>query len=397
MNFKIVSTDINSLKPNPKNNNKHSSTQIKRLAKIIEHQGFRNPIIVSKNSGFIVSGHARLLASKELNLKKVPVIFQEFKSYEQEYAFMTADNEIARWAILDIKKLKFETQNWDIDPKLFGLNIFEIKKDSEKEESLPEQTLENELNISIGDVFTLGEHRLMCGDATNPDHVKKLMNKKQADLCVTDPPYNVDYGNNPDKFETIKRKKIKYRPIKNDKLKDLDFKSFLKKSFENCNSIMKEGASIYSFYAQSESVNFVTAFTEANFKLAQIIIWKKNSIVIGKYDYQMKHEPVLYGWKKGAAHKWCSNRKQTTILEFNKPQKSRLHPTMKPVDLLSYLILNSSENENDIVVDFFLGSGSTLIACEKNNRTCYGMELNPSYCEVIIKRWEKYTGRKANV
>lgn len=239
------------------------------------------------------------------------------------------------------------------------------------------------IKVKEGDVFILGNHRLMCGDATNPEHVKKLMNNKKVDLFLTDPPYNVSYvGATKDKLT-----------IQNDSLCDSEFRLFLKDSFQNANDVMKEGSSFYIFHADSEGYNFRGALRDVNLSLKQTLIWVKNALVMGRQDYQWKHEPILYGWKEGAPHNWYSDRKQTTTLEFDKPLKNELHPTMKPIELCIYLIKNSSK-KHDIILDLFAGSGSTLLACEYTKRYGYMMELDPQYCNVIIQRYQKLTGLK---
>lgn len=247
-----------------------------------------------------------------------------------------------------------------------------------------EVDLEPPKRAKIGDIWQLGNHRLMCGDSTNKNNVEKLMDNNKADLLLTDPPYNVDYeGKTKDSLK-----------MKNDSMDDSNFKQFLIDAFSNANDVMKDGASFYIWHADSEGYNFRSACKDVSWKVRQCLIWNKNAMVMGRQDYQWKHEPCLYGWKDGASHNWYSDRKQTTILEFKKPLRNDLHPTMKPIDLFSYQIKNSSKN-NDIVLDLFGGSGSTLIACEQLNRICYMMEFDPHYVDVIIYRWEKLTNRKA--
>lgn len=221
----------------------------------------------------------------------------------------------------------------------------------------------------------------MCGDSTQKDDIMRLMNKQDADMLLTDPPYNVDY-------EGVAGK------IQNDNMENTEFYNFLKSAFTNMFESVKEGGSVYVFHADTEGLNFRKAFMDAGFKLAQCLIWVKNTFVMGRQDYQWKHEPILYGWKEGTAHYFIDNRSQSTVLEFDKPIKNEEHPTMKPIDLLVYLIKNSSK-ENQLILDLFGGSGSTLIAAEQSKRICYMMELDPKYCDVIIKRWETLTGKKA--
>lgn len=235
-----------------------------------------------------------------------------------------------------------------------------------------------------GDVWILGKQRLMCGDSAQKEDVMHLMNNQDADMLLTDPPYNVDYVGKTS--EALK--------IKNDNMSDNQFYEFLKKVFENMYSVTKEGASIYVFHADTEGLNFRKAFKDAGYKLAECLIWKKDCFVMGRQDYQWQHEPILYGWKEGAAHHFINDRTQSTILEFDRPRQSSLHPTMKPIDLVARLLKNSSK-ENDKILDLFGGSGSTIIAAEQLNRNCYTMELDPKYCDVIVKRWESLTNKEA--
>ena len=238
--------------------------------------------------------------------------------------------------------------------------------------------------VKRGDIWKLGEHRVMCGDSTKLEDVQALMNGQYADILITDPPYNVDYtGKTKDKLK-----------IQNDKMSDEGFREFLKDTFLNADSVLKDGGVFYIWHADSEGYNFRGACHDVNWNIRQCIIWNKNSMVMGRQDYHWKHEPCLYGWKEGAAHYWGSDRKQTTILNFDRPTRSKLHPTTKPIELMEYQIINNSK-ANEIVLDLFGGSGSTLIASEKLHRKCNAMELDEKYCDVIIERWEQFTGLKA--
>lgn len=236
----------------------------------------------------------------------------------------------------------------------------------------------------LGDIYQLGRHRLMCGDSTRIEDVEKLMNNNLADLLVTDPPYNVNYEGKT--ADTLK--------IKNDNMNNDSFHQLLYNAFANAYSVMKDGASFYVWYASKEVVNFQTSIEEAGLTIKQELIWNKNSMVMGKQDYQWKHEPCLYGWKETASHNWYSDRKQTTVIDIDRPTKSRLHPTMKPISLFDYQIKNSSKKD-DAILDLFGGSGTTIMACEQNGRISYSMELDPKYIDVIIERWEQFTGEKA--
>lgn len=236
----------------------------------------------------------------------------------------------------------------------------------------------------LGDIYELGNHRLICGDSTDLNVIEKLSAGEKADMFLTDPPYNVDYeGGTKDKLK-----------IMNDKMDTESFRLFLRDAFSNADSVMRNGAVFYIWHADSESYNFRGACIDIGWKIRECLIWKKNSMVLGRQDYQWQHEPCLYGWKDGASHLWASDRKQTTILEFDKPVRNDLHPTMKPIPLIAYQISNNT-HEGDIILDLFGGSGSTMIACEQLKRRCFMSELDPKYVDVIIDRWEKFTGEKA--
>lgn len=246
-----------------------------------------------------------------------------------------------------------------------------------------QEIFDDKLDIQIGDVYKLGNHYIMCGDATNPEHVKKLMNNNYADLLLTDPPYNVNYeGATVDKLT-----------IQNDNMDDSTFRLFLRNAFHNAFSHLKDGASYYIFHADIEGYNFRGALIDNDIILRQTLIWAKNSLVLGRQDYHWQHEPILYGWKGGASHNWYSDRKQTTLLNFNRPQRNELHPTIKPLDLLIYLITNSTK-KGDSVLDLFGGSGSTLLAAEHTNRSAFIMELDPQFVNVIINNYKRLTGIK---
>lgn len=238
-----------------------------------------------------------------------------------------------------------------------------------------------EYETQPGDLYLLGRHRLLCGDSTKAEEVAKLMGGDAAALLLTDPPYNVDYEGSAGK-------------IQNDNMEDSAFRTFLRDAFQAADGQMKPGAAFYIWHADTEGYNFRGACRDVGWNIRQCLIWSKNTMVLGRQDYHWKHEPCLYGWKDGAAHHWYSDRKQTTVLEFDKPQRSEEHPTMKPVPLFAYQIKNNTQ-PGDAVLDLFGGSGTTLIACEQIGRTCYLMELDPRFCDVIVKRWEKLTGDKA--
>ena len=390
--------DIAELIENPRNPNKHPEEQLKILAKVIKQNGWRQPITVSKLSGFIVKGHGRLQAAKLLGCEKVPVDYQEYENESLEYADLMADNRIAELSEMDNKKLLELFQEFDVGEVDFDLSGYteEFYKElaaafDEYEgpellgdpDEVPEEV---ETRCKRGDIWQLGNHRLMCGDSTVITDVEKLMNGMKADLFLTDPPYNVNY-------EGATSEKLK---IKNDNMGDAQFRQFLCDAFSAADMVMKEGAVFYIWHADSEGYNFRGACKDVGWTVRQCLIWNKNAMVMGRQDYHWKHEPCLYGWKDGASHLWASDRKQTTVIDFNKPSRNGEHPTMKPVGLFDYQIQNNTKG-GDVVLDLFGGSGTTLIACEQNKRIAYLMELDPHYCDVIITRWETLTGKKAEL
>lgn len=382
----IVMMPVSELKPHPKNPNSHSKEQIKRLAEILSYQGWRYPIKVSKLSGYITSGHGRLEAARFLGLDEVPVSFQDYADTDQEYADIVADNAIASWSELDFSAINREIENFspDFNIDLLGIDGFKIdvaEKGLTDADSVPENV---DTRAKRGDVWILGNHRLMCGDSTSMTDVEKLMAGEKADMVWTDPPYNVNYEGGTG------------MKIMNDKMSDSDFRRFLTDAFSSMAAFTKPGGSIYVAHADFEGYNFRGACRDSGWLIKQCLIWKKSSLVMGRQDYQWIHEPILYGWLDGGSHNWFGDRKQTTVLEFDKPSRNAEHPTMKPVELVEYCIENSSR-PNNIVVDLFGGSGTTLVSCEKVGRVCRTMELDPRYCDVIIKRWEDYTGQQATL
>lgn len=385
------------IRPFEQNAKKHPDSQLKALARIVQKVGWRQPVLVNKDHEIIV-GHGRWFAYQkyqdEYKLKPIWVMNDRGQtihgepensplSHEDELAYRYADNKLneSDWDMsLVIEGLKFlDSQNYDIT--LTGFDKDLLLEEDEKDNAIPTDA---PAVAKLGDVWALGRHRLMCGDATSLEAVTALMGDKKADLYLTDPPYNVDYtGKTKDALK-----------IENDKKTDVDFRQFLKDAFTNVNTVLKAGAVFYIWHADSEGYNFRGACHDIDWKVRQCLIWNKNSMVMGRQDYHWKHEPCLYGWKEGASHLWNADRAQVTVLNFDRPSKSEQHPTMKPVELLSYLMCNNTKGE-DIVLDTFGGSGSTLIAAEKTGRTCFMMELDPKYCDVIIKRYEEYSGKKA--
>ena len=335
------------------------------------------------------------MAAKKLGLEFVPCLEAGHLSAAQKKAYIIADNKLALNAGWDdaILRVEFEAlKELDFDLTLTGFSLDELS-DFEIEELAPEyeedadgEVIEPpaEPKTKEGDVWVLGKHRLMCGDSTSIDALEKLCNNQLVDMWLTDPPYNVAYEGKTKEALTIK----------NDSMSDDDFRQFLRDCYVAADAVMKPGAVFYIWHADSEGYNFRGAAKDANWKVRQCLIWKKSTLVMGRQDYHWKHEPCLYGWKDGAGHLWASDRKQTTILEFDKPSRNGEHPTMKPVDLFSYCLLNNTKG-GDIVLDSFGGSGTTIIACEKNGRVGYLMELDPKYCDVIINRWQTLTGKEA--
>jgi DNA modification methylase len=392
MSEELKLVDIDKLVPYARNSRTHSDEQIKQIQASIREFGFVNPVLIDGKFN-IIAGHGRILAAKAEGIEKVPCVFVSHLTEAQKKAYMLADNKLALNAGWDMEMLKIEIeelQGLDFDLSLTGFDDLEISAMFDENKEVVEDDFDVDAAIpeepitKLGDVWLLGKHRLACGDSTSGEVFVKLMAGQEADLVLTDPPYNVDYvGKTKDSLK-----------IENDKMQDEQFLQFLTDAFTRMYEHSKKGAAIYIFHSDSEGYNFRTAFKQAGYSLRQCLIWVKNSLVMGRQDYQWKHEPILYGWKDGASHAWYADRKQTTLVEFDRPQKSAEHPTMKPIGLCGYFIANSSK-EGDIVLDTFGGSGSTLIACEQIGRTCYIVELDEKYCDVIIKRYETFTGEKA--
>lgn len=390
--IKELKTD--DLIPYINNSRTHDESQVNQIAASIKEFGFLNPVIVDGEHG-IIAGHGRVMAAKKLGLEFVPCLEAGHLSAAQKKAYIIADNKLALNAGWDdaILRVEFEAlKELDFDLTLTGFSLDELS-DFEIEELAPEyeedadgEVIEPpaEPKTKEGDVWVLGKHRLMCGDSTSIDALEKLCNNQLVDMWLTDPPYNVAYEGKTKEALTIK----------NDSMSDDDFRQFLRDCYVAADAVMKPGAVFYIWHADSEGYNFRGAAKDANWKVRQCLIWKKSTLVMGRQDYHWKHEPCLYGWKDGAGHLWASDRKQTTILEFDKPSRNGEHPTMKPVDLFSYCLLNNTKG-GDIVLDSFGGSGTTIIACEKNGRVGYLMELDPKYCDVIINRWQTLTGKEA--
>ena len=392
MTPKIETRSVADLIPYAANSRTHSDAQVAQIAASIKEFGWTNPILVAGDDT-IIAGHGRLLAARKLALVEVPVIVLDHLSKSQQRALVIADNQLALNAGWNMDMLKAEIEDLQLDD--FDLNIlgFDDKFLDGLLEPEPTAGLTDEDAVPevpetpktvLGDVWVLGNHRLMCGDSTSIDALEKLTEGRLVDMWLTDPPYNVAYeGGTKEKLT-----------IQNDSMGDGDFRQFLRDAYVAADAVMKAGAVFYIWHADSEGYNFRGAAKDAGWQVRQCLVWKKSSLVMGRQDYYWQHEPCLYGWKEGAAHLWATDRKQTTILEFNKPSRNGEHLTMKPVELFEYQMLNNTKGA-DLVLDSFGGSGTTIIAAEKHGRYGRLMELDPKYCDVIIKRWQDFTGKKA--
>jgi len=383
--------DVSELIPYVRNARTHSEAQVSQIAASIREFGFLSPILVAEDNT-ILAGHGRLAAALKLGLKKVPCVKENHLTETQKRAYIIADNKLslnAGWdnELLAVELSELEGADFNLD--LLGFDeaelssIFDADKDVSDDDFDVEKELKEPCFSKTGDIWTLGRHRVICGDATKLETYKTLLENTKVNLVVTDPPYNVNYEGAAGK-------------IKNDNMEDDKFYQFLFNSFVNMEQAMADDASIYVFHADTEGLNFRKAFQDAGFYLSGCCIWKKPSLVLGRSPYQWQHEPCLYGWKKKGKHKWYAGRKETSVWEFEKPKKNADHPTMKPIALLAYPIKNSSMT-NSLVLDPFAGSGSTLIACEQTGRICYAIELDEKYCDVIVKRYIEQVGNDKSV
>lgn len=378
-NLKIVVKDISELKAY-ENNPRKNDQAVDAVASSIKEFGFKVPVIIT-NENVIVAGHTRIKACEKLGITKVPCIVADDLNEDQIRAFRLVDNRTAEIADWDLDKLKLEFDNIDLDLDEFGFEELQKKlSDDQEDDDFDETDALPEVAYSQkGDVFELNGHRLMCGDSTDPSTVATLMNGAIADMIFTDPPYNVDYEG------------ATGMKIKNDKQKDDEFLAFLNNSFACMANSLKAGGAVYCCHADTEGLNFRTAFKGAGLKLSSCLIWLKNSLVLSRQDYHWRHEPILYGWKEGAGHYFAEDRTQDTIWEYDKPKANYLHPTMKPIPLVARAISNSSR-KNELVLDLFGGSGTTLIASDKLDRRAFLMELDERYVDVIVKRYLSLKG-----
>lgn len=383
--MQVQSMKISEVKPYP-NNPRNNDDGVEAVANSIKEFGWQQPIVVDKDNVIIV-GHTRYKAAKKLGMDKVPVVVASNLSDEQVRAYRLADNKTGELTDWDMRLLDDELADIaDIDMSDFGFDLDLDDDEVEVQEDDFDDEIPEEPKSKLGQIYQLGRHRLMCGDSTNPEMVKKLVGGVQCDLLLTDPPYNVGYEG----------KQSSKMTIKNDRQEDDKFYKFLFDAFSVAKDNLKQGASFYIWYASSEAANFNNAANNAGLSVREELIWEKNNLVMGRQDYQWKHEPCLYGWVEGGSHSWYSDRKQTTVMHFDKPQRSDLHPTMKPIALFDYQIKNSTKS-GDVVLDLFGGSGTTIMACEQDGRNACVMEYDPKYVDVIIKRWEDFTGKKAEL
>nr|WP_325189350.1 site-specific DNA-methyltransferase [uncultured Oscillibacter sp.] len=371
---------------NPRKDLKPGDAEYEKLKRSIEQFGYVEPVIWNKTTGFVVGGHQRLKVLLDMGITEVECVVVEMDA-EKEKALNIALNKISgEWDKDKLALLIADLQGADFDVSLTGFEPAEIDslfKDAQQSKVKDDDfDVEAELKAPVitkaGDVWTLGRHRLVCGDSTKAETFALLMGDRKANLVITDPPYNVNYEGSAGK-------------IKNDNMADDAFYQFLLAAFQNTEAVMADDASIYVFHADTEGLNFRRAFADAGFRLSGTCIWKKQSLVLGRSPYQWQHEPILFGWKKKGKHQWYTGRKESTIWEFDKPRKNGDHPTMKPIPLLAYPIMNSSMS-NTLVLDSFGGSGSTLIACEQTDRSCCTIELDEKFCDVIVKRYIEQVG-----
>lgn len=387
--MQLISTE--KLIPYVNNARTHSAEQINKLRSSLREFGFINPVIIDRDYN-VIAGHGRIEAAKAEGISEVPCVFADYLTEAQKKAYILADNRMAMDAGWDEELLRVEiealqAESFDIDLTGFDeseiADLFETDSEVKDDGFDVDAELEKPPVTKSGDLWLLGNHRLLCGDSTKEETYTLLMDGKKANLVVTDPPYNVNYEGSAGK-------------IKNDNMENGRFYQFLLDAFTYMEKVMENDASIYVFHADTEGLNFRKAFADAGFYLSGTCIWKKQSLVLGRSPYQWQHEPVLFGWKKKGKHQWYTGRKESTIWEFDRPKKNGDHPTMKPVPLVAYPIKNSSMS-NCIVLDPFGGSGSTLIACEQTDRVCHTIELDEKFCDVIVKRYIEQAGTTENV
>lgn len=393
--IKIEWVDAKTIKPHPKNNNKHTKDQIERLAKIIRYQGQRTPLVVSNLSGFLVKGHATLEAIKKNGTTTVAVTYQDFDDAAQEYAYMTSDNAIAEWSEIDLSQIKIDVPELgEFDHDLLGFKEFSLDAETGEGGGDADATPEPPKvpKSKLGDLYILGNHRLLCGSSTDLDHMQRLMNGELADLWLTDPPYGVDLSG---KHEAMKKSGRNFHAgdIKNDALPLDEMKIFWTEAATAAHRSCKDKSAYYWFACQGgdQMMMMMMALGDADWQVKHELIWVKNAFVLGRADYHYQHEPIIYGWKRKGTHEWFGDRSESSCIFHNKHHLKQDHPSSKPVEIMERLIGNNTA-KGHLVLDSFGGSGSTLIACEKTNRRCFMMELDPIYIDVILQRWADFTG-----
>ena len=396
--MKLTTSKITELSLDPSNVRKHGRKNLDAIKASLRKFGQQKPIVVDAK-GIVIAGNGTLAAAQELGWTEIEIVRTQLEGVEATM-FAIADNrtaELAEWedSLADVLKALAKA---DVDLAELGFDENDLAKISSDLVGNPEIDAEPQVDkadelrvkwgVQTGQLWRLGDHRLLCGDSTKPEQIEKLMDGDKADLWITDPPYNVAIqgGNHGDPNRTNGLK------IENDSMDDASFREFLLSSYKSADGSMKDGAVFYIWHADSEGFNFRGAAKDIGWKVRQCLVWLKSSLVMGRQDYHWKHEPCLYGWKEGAAHYWGSDRKQTTVLEFDRPRRNGEHPTMKPVELFSYQIQNSSKT-GDVILDSFGGSGTTLIACEQLKRKARIMELDAKYVAVILQRWSDATGK----
>lgn len=388
MDKKYIELDIANLVPYDRNPRLNDDA-VDAVAESIDQVGYITPIVVDENC-LILAGETRCKALKKRGAQRVNVLQVFGLTEEQKKKYRLLDNKVGEIADWDLDLLAGELESVDFDGFDFGFDDLMADFSEGAAETIESEAVEDDFEEELpdepvakpGDIYQLGRHRLMCGDSCDIDAVTRLMGGKLADLLLTDPPYNVNYEGGTG------------LTIQNDNMEDAAFRKFLQDAFKCADAVMKPGTAFYIWHADSRGSDFRNACASVGWQVRQCLIWNKNALVLGRQDYQWKHEPCLYGWKDGASHTWLNDRKQTTVLDFDRPTRSELHPTTKPIPLFDYQIRNSCP-ENGIVLDLFDGSGTTIMACEQDNRIAYCMELDPRYVDAAVSRWEAFTGQKA--
>ena len=378
----IINIQIDKIKPYEKNPRRNDAAVV-AVQESIKQCGYCAPIVVDENM-VILAGHTRYKALRRMGWKECQVVVRDGMTEEQKRKYRLLNNKTSEFAEWDMELLAGELDGLDFDGFDFGFDDLTVGDDADAQDDDFDPVPPDEPKSKRGDIYQLGRHRLMCGDSTSAEDVEALAGGVKMDMLLTDPPYGVNYvGKTKDALK-----------IENDAQTNDELLAFLVEAYSAADAIMKPGAVFYIWHADSKAGVFRSACANIGWEVRQVLIWVKNSMVLGRQDYQWKHEPCLYGWKEGAGHLWASDRKQTTVLEFDRPTRNKEHPTMKPIPLFDYQIKNNTKG-GDAVLDLFGGSGTTIMACEQNGRVGYVMEYDPRYVDVIIKRWEEFTGKKA--